>query len=179
MRTNADSPKSTEEAVLFGAQGIGLCRTEHMFFEGDRIIPFRKLILVAEDVKRIREKLEASSGEDESLKNALKKPLETYDQALSELLPLQKQDFAGIFRALDGRPCNIRLLDPPLHEFLPQEEEGQREMAEVMGLSLETVKQKVESLHEFNPMMGHRGCRLGLTYPEIADMQVRAIWRPP
>lgn len=175
VRTNADSPKSTEEAVLFGAQGIGLCRTEHMFFEGDRIIPFRKLILVAEDVKRIREKLEASSGEDESLKNALKKPLETYDQALSELLPLQKQDFAGIFRALDGRPCNIRLLDPPLHEFLPQEEEGQREMAEVMGLSLETVKQKVESLHEFNPMMGHRGCRLGLTYPEIADMQVRAI----
>ena len=175
IRTNADSPRDTEMAVLFGAQGIGLCRTEHMFFEGDRIIPFRKLILVADDVKKIKEKLEAGTGDPEALKKELAGPEKAYNEALSELLPLQKNDFAGIFRALDGRPCNIRLLDPPLHEFLPQDEEGQREMAEYMGVSLETVKNKVESLHEFNPMMGHRGCRLGLTYPEIADMQVRAI----
>ncbi len=175
IRTNADSPRDTEMAVLFGAQGIGLCRTEHMFFEGDRIIPFRKLILVADDVKRIKEKLDAGTGDPEALKNELTGPETAYNEALSELLPLQKKDFSGIFRALDGRPCNIRLLDPPLHEFLPQDEDGQREMAEYMGVSLETVKNKVESLHEFNPMMGHRGCRLGLTYPEITDMQVRAI----
>ncbi len=175
IRTNADTPRDTEMAVLFGAQGIGLCRTEHMFFEGERIIPFRKLILVADDVKRTREKIQAGAGDMETLKKELAGPEKTYNEALSELLPLQKQDFKGIFRALDGRPCNVRLLDPPLHEFLPQDEEGQREMAEVMEVSLETVRSKVESLHEFNPMMGHRGCRLGLTYPEVTDMQVRAI----
>jgi len=175
IRTNADTPRDTEMAVLFGAQGIGLCRTEHMFFEGERIIPFRKLILVADDVKRTREKIQAGAGDIEALKKELAGPEKTYNEALSELLPLQKQDFKGIFRVLDGRPCNVRLLDPPLHEFLPQDEEGQKEMAEVMEVSLETVKSKVESLHEFNPMMGHRGCRLGLTYPEVTDMQVRAI----
>ena len=175
IRTNADTPRDTEMAVLFGAQGIGLCRTEHMFFEGDRIIPFRKLILVADDVKRIKEKLEAGLGDAEVLRKELEGPEAAYNEALEELLPLQKKDFLEIFRVLDGRPCNIRLLDPPLHEFLPQDEEGQLEMAKYMGVSLETVKNKVESLHEFNPMMGHRGCRLGLTYPEIANMQVRAI----
>lgn len=175
VRTNADTPRDTEMAVLFGAQGIGLCRTEHMFFEGDRIVPFRKMILVADDVKRIQEKIKISAGDTEALEADLRIPLATYNEAVSELLPLQRTDFEGIFRALDGRPCNIRLLDPPLHEFLPQDDEGQKEMAEVMGVTAETVALKVESLHEFNPMMGHRGCRLGLIYPEVADMQVRAI----
>lgn len=175
VRTNADTPRDTEMAVLFGAQGIGLCRTEHMFFEGDRIVPFRKMILVADDVKRIQEKIKTSAGDTKALEADLRIPLATYNEAVSELLPLQRTDFEGIFRALDGRPCNIRLLDPPLHEFLPQDDEGQKEMAEVMGVTAETVALKVESLHEFNPMMGHRGCRLGLIYPEVADMQVRAI----
>jgi len=175
VRTNADTPKDTEMAVLFGAEGIGLCRTEHMFFEGERIISFRKMILVAEKVKRLRERIEAGNGDVESLERELEAPLSTYNQALEELLPLQRQDFEGIFRALDGRPCTVRLLDPPLHEFLPKEEDGQREMAEVMGISPEQVRQTVESLEEFNPMMGHRGCRLGLIYPEVSDMQVRAI----
>jgi pyruvate,orthophosphate dikinase len=175
VRTNADSPRDTRMAILFGAEGIGLCRTEHMFFEGDRIIPFRKLILVADDVKRIREKIESGFGDADVLKRELEGPLASYNQAIAELLPLQSGDFEGIFRALDGRPCNIRLLDPPLHEFLPQEADGQKEMADVMGVDVETIAKKVESLHEFNPMMGHRGCRLGLTYPEVADMQVRAI----
>jgi len=175
VRTNADTPKDTEMAVLFGAEGIGLCRTEHMFFEGERIISFRKMILVAEKVKRLRERIEAGNGDVESLKRELDAPLSTYNQALEELLPLQRKDFEGIFRALDGRPCTVRLLDPPLHEFLPKEEEGQREMAEVMGISPDQVRQTVESLEEFNPMMGHRGCRLGLIYPEVSDMQVRAI----
>ncbi|MGM0628395.1 MAG: pyruvate, phosphate dikinase, partial [Candidatus Fermentibacterota bacterium] len=117
VRTNADTPKDTEMAVLFGAEGIGLCRTEHMFFEGERIISFRKMILVAEKVKRLRERIEAGNGDVESLKGELKAPLSTYNQALEELLPLQRKDFEGIFRALDGRPCTVRLLDPPLHEF--------------------------------------------------------------
>ena len=175
VRTNADTPHDTEMAVLFGAQGIGLCRTEHMFFQGDRIIPFRKLILVADDVKRIQEKIESGLGDAHALKEELQAPLARYNEAIAELLPLQRSDFEGIFRALDGRPCNIRLLDPPLHEFLPQDDDGQKEMAEVLGVTAETVALKVESLHEFNPMMGHRGCRLGLIYPEVADMQVRAI----
>ncbi|MCD4708473.1 MAG: pyruvate, phosphate dikinase [Candidatus Sabulitectum sp.] len=175
VRTNADTPRDTEMAVLFGAQGIGLCRTEHMFFEGDRIIPFRKMILVADDVKRLEEKINSGAGDTEALKTELEVPLASYNEAIGELLPLQRSDFEGIFRALEGRPCNIRLLDPPLHEFLPQDDEGQKEMAEVMGVTAETVALKVESLHEFNPMMGHRGCRLGLIYPEVADMQVRAI----
>ncbi|MCK5842533.1 MAG: pyruvate, phosphate dikinase, partial [Candidatus Sabulitectum sp.] len=175
VRTNADSPRDTEMAVLFGAQGIGLCRTEHMFFEGDRIIPFRKLILVADDVKKIQEKIESGTGDVTALKAELQAPLAGYNEAISELLPLQRGDFEGIFRTLNGRPCNIRLLDPPLHEFLPHDSDGHAEMAEVMGVSAETVALKVESLHEFNPMMGHRGCRLGLIYPEVADMQVRAI----
>jgi pyruvate,orthophosphate dikinase len=177
VRTNADTPEDTEMAVLFGAQGIGLCRTEHMFFQGDRIIPFRKLILVADDVKRIRDKIDsaAETADVEALEKELEAPLAGYNQALAELLPLQRSDFEGIFRVLNGRPCNIRLLDPPLHEFLPHDEEGQSEMAEVMSVDAEAIAMKVEALHEFNPMMGHRGCRLGLIYPEVADMQVRAI----
>ncbi len=141
VRTNADTPHDTDVAVKFGAEGIGLTRTEHMFFEGDRIVAMRQMIL-AEDT--------------EARKKALKK-----------LLPLQRKDFVGIFKALKGRPATIRFLDPPLHEFVPHDEAGQKQMA--------NVKDKVESLHEFNPMLGHRGCRLGVTYPEITAMQARAV----
>ncbi len=174
VRTNADTPRDTEMAVLFGAQGIGLCRTEHMFFDGDRIISFRKLILVAEEVKKLRELVEADPS-DADARRRLETPLATYLEAIAELLPLQRGDFEGIFKALDGRPCNIRLLDPPLHEFLPHDHEGQAEMARVMGVPVEKITQVVETLHEFNPMLGHRGIRLGLTYPEVSEMQVRAI----
>jgi len=149
VRTNADTPHDAAVARAFGAEGIGLCRTEHMFFEGDRIIAVREMILATDAEGR--------------------------KKALAKLLPMQRDDFEGIFNAMDGLPVNIRLLDPPLHEFLPQDEPGQREMAEVLGVDLGTVERRVAQLHEFNPMMGHRGCRLGITFPEIIRMQVRAI----
>ncbi len=150
IRTNADSPKDATVAKEFGAQGIGLCRTEHMFFEGERVKFMREMIL---------------SDDEEGRR-----------KALAKLLDYQTNDFYGIFKAMDGYPVTIRTLDPPLHEFVPHEEETQKEMAEEMGLSLETVKAKVNSLHEFNPMLGHRGCRLGITYPEITEMQAEAIF---
>ena len=176
VRTNADTPFDTRAAVRFGAEGIGLCRTEHMFFEGKRIIAFRRLILVAETVKTLRAKLALAEGnEKKDLEKALKAPLKQYRQALRELLPLQRKDFVGIFRALKGRPCTVRLLDPPLHEFLPHDTAGQKEMARLMNVKPIDVKHLVDSLHEFNPMLGHRGCRLGLTYPEVTEMQARAI----
>ena len=150
VRTNADSPKDADVARKFGAQGIGLCRTEHMFFEGDRIKHMREMILSEDEAGR---------------RNALKK-----------LLEFQKDDFYGILKAMEGYPVTIRTLDPPLHEFIPHEEKNQQEMADEMGISVETVKAKVESLHEFNPMLGHRGCRLGITYPEITEMQAQAIF---
>jgi pyruvate,orthophosphate dikinase len=149
VRTNGDTPNDAEVARRFGAEGIGLCRTEHMFFEGDRIIAVREMILANDTAGR--------------------------EKALSKLLPMQRGDFEGIFEAMKGFPVTIRLLDPPLHEFLPQEAANQQEMADVMKVPVEVVKQKVEALHEFNPMLGHRGCRLGITYPEIYAMQVRAI----
>ena len=149
VRTNADTPHDTEVAVRFGAEGIGLTRTEHMFFEGDRIVAMREMILAADNEGRQR--------------------------ALAKLLPLQREDFAGIFKALEGRPATIRFLDPPLHEFVPHDEAGQKQMANVMGVDLQVIADKVASLHEFNPMLGHRGCRLGITYPEITAMQARAI----
>jgi len=179
VRTNADTPHDTTVAVKFGAEGIGLTRTEHMFFEGDRIVSFRRLILVAETVKRLKDDCGCAGLKE--LKKAVagnKQALEAisqYQQGLRELLPLQRRDFEGIFRALKGRPCTIRLLDPPLHEFLPQDAAGQKEMAGVMGVKVSRIKYLVESLHEFNPMLGHRGCRLGITYPEVTEMQVRAI----
>ncbi len=150
VRTNADSPKDSRVALDFGAEGIGLCRTEHMFFEGDRIKAVREMIL-ADD-------------------------LQGREHALAKLLPYQRDDFYGIFKAMAGKPVTIRLLDPPLHEFLPHEEANQQEMADEMGVSAEVVKAKVDSLHEFNPMLGHRGCRLGLIYPEISAMQARSIF---
>jgi len=149
VRTNGDTPHDAEVARRFGAEGIGLCRTEHMFFEGDRIIAVREMILASDKAGR--------------------------EAALAKLLPMQRGDFEGIFEAMKGFPVTIRLLDPPLHEFLPQEAANQQEMADVMKVPVEVVKQKVEALHEFNPMLGHRGCRLGITYPEIYAMQVRAI----
>ncbi len=148
VRTNADSPEDSAAAIKFGAEGIGLCRTEHMFF-GDRIWAMREMIM-ADD-------------------------LDGRKKALQKLLPMQRQDFYGIFKVMGERPVTIRLLDPPLNEFVPQEPDTQKEMAEHLGISVEAVKQKVKSLHEFNPMLGHRGCRLGITYPEITEMQARAI----
>jgi pyruvate,orthophosphate dikinase len=150
VRTNADTPHDASVARNFGAHGIGLCRTEHMFFEGDRIKAVREMILADN--------------------------LEGRKRALTKLLPMQREDFYGILKAMEGYGVTIRLLDPPLHEFVPHEEESQREMAYELGISPEAVKTKVDSLHEFNPMLGHRGCRLGITYPEITEMQTRAIF---
>lgn len=177
VRTNADTPKDTKVAVELGAEGIGLCRTEHMFFEGERIVSFRKMILVAPEVKSLRDSLEAEDDEKEKekIKQQLKEPLDQYLKALRELLPLQRKDFEGIFKALGGRPCTIRLLDPPLHEFLPHDAAGQKSLAKALGIKATQVKRTVESLHEMNPMLGHRGCRLGISYPEITQMQIRAI----
>ncbi|MGI6241843.1 MAG: pyruvate, phosphate dikinase [Candidatus Omnitrophota bacterium] len=149
VRTNGDTPLDATVARKFGAEGIGLCRTEHMFFEGDRIIAVREMILADDTAGR--------------------------EKALAKLLPMQRGDFEGIFEAMKGLPVTIRLLDPPLHEFLPQEEENQKAMAQVMNVPVDVIKNKVNALHEFNPMLGHRGCRLGITYPEIYAMQVRAI----
>ena len=183
VRTNADTPHDTAVAVKFGAEGIGLCRTEHMFFEGDRIVSFRRLILVAESVKKLKEQHGVETLEDlertcrkcgKSCASAMT-AIKQYKQALAELLPLQRKDFTGIFRALKGRPCTVRLLDPPLHEFLPHDSAGQKEMAKIMKVKPARIKQLVDSLHEFNPMLGHRGCRLGITYPEVTEMQTRAI----
>jgi pyruvate,orthophosphate dikinase len=179
VRTNADTPHDAAVAVKFGAEGIGLCRTAHLFFEGHRIVSFRRLILVAETVKDLREThgivdlnaLQKACGKNAKAVDAIKQ----YKQALRELLPLQRKDFTGIFKALKGRPCTVRLLDPPLHEFLPQDAAGQKEMAETMGVKPIDIKRLVESLHEFNPMLGHRGCRLGITYPDVTEMQTRAI----
>ena len=150
IRTNADQPDQSANAVAFGAEGIGLCRTEHMFFGEGKIGPMREMILAD--------------------------TLEQRKAALAKLLPLQRKDFAGIFEVMKGKPVTIRTIDPPLHEFLPHEEKPQRELAAQMGLPYEKVKQRVESLHEFNPMLGFRGCRLGVVFPEISEMQARAIF---
>jgi pyruvate,orthophosphate dikinase len=149
VRANADTPEEAKVAREFGATGIGLCRTEHMFFEGQRIIPMREMILADDEAGRRK--------------------------ALAKLLPIQRADFEGLFREMSGLPVTIRLLDPPLHEFVPHDEAGQRVMAADMKVSLGKIRMRVEELHEFNPMMGHRGCRLGITYPEITEMQARAI----
>jgi pyruvate,orthophosphate dikinase len=149
VRTNADTPHDATVAGNFGAKGIGLCRTEHMFFEEDKIVPMREMILAKDEEGRRK--------------------------ALGKLLPLQKKDFEGIFRAMDGYAVTIRLLDPPLHEFVPHDEKGQMEMAKVMGISYKDIHDRVEGLMEANPMLGLRGCRLGNLYPEITEMQTRAI----
>lgn len=152
VRTNADTPHDAQVARKFGAEGIGLCRTEHMFFDPMRIKHMREMIL----------------AESEEARRA----------ALAKLLPYQREDFKGLFLALEGLPVTIRLLDPPLHEFLPTKEPEQREIAKELGISLEAVQARVHQLHEANPMLGLRGCRLGLTYPEITEMQAQAILKP-
>ncbi|MBU1703998.1 MAG: pyruvate, phosphate dikinase, partial [Nanoarchaeota archaeon] len=151
VKTNADTPHDAEVAKKFGAQGIGLCRTEHMFFEGDRIKAVREMIL-AEN-------------------------LEGRKKALDKLLPMQQQDFEGLFKVMDGLPVIIRLLDPPLHEFLPKEEKDIVDVAAQVGVSAAKLKDKISALHEFNPMLGFRGCRLGVRYPEINEMQAKAIFK--
>jgi pyruvate,orthophosphate dikinase len=149
VRTNADQPDQARNAIAFGAEGIGLCRTEHMFFGGDRITAVRKMI-VSDTVEERK-------------------------TALAELLPLQREDFEGIFEAMKGYPVTIRTLDPPLHEFLPHSEKEIAELARELGIDESKLKAKIESLHEFNPMLGFRGCRLGVIFPEITEMQARAI----
>ena len=149
VRTNADQPDQSRDALAFGAEGIGLCRTEHMFFEGERIMTVREMILADDAAAR--------------------------EAALAKLLPMQRDDFAGIFRVMGERPVTVRTLDPPLHEFLPHDDVDTRETAAALGISEDIVKAKVDDLHESNPMLGHRGCRLGIAYPEITAMQVRAI----
>jgi len=150
VRTNADTPEQTENAIAFGATGIGLTRTEHMFFEGDRIDAMREMILAdTVDARKL---------------------------ALGKLLPYQRDDFTGIFKALKGFPATIRFLDPPLHEFVPHEPKAQEALAKKLGVSVEKIAKRVEQLHEFNPMLGHRGCRLGIAYPEITEKQARAVF---
>jgi len=177
VRTNADTPEDSKRARDFGAKGIGLCRTEHMFFEGDRIWPVRSMILAADDYDLMLEKLDAAQTTKE--RKAIEKeyaPIKKqFESALAKLLPYQRRDFEGIFKAMAGLPVTIRLLDPPLHEFLPQEKANQAEMARRLGVTPAEVKKKVDQLHEFNPMLGHRGCRLAVTYPGIYRMQARAI----
>ena len=149
VRTNADTPKDAKQALKFGAEGIGLCRTEHMFFEETRIFNFRRMIA--------------------------SKTVEQREEALEKILPYQREDFIGLFKAMQGNPVTIRFLDPPLHEFLPHTDEEIKPLAESLGMTFEELKNRIESLKEFNPMMGHRGCRLAITYPEIARMQTRAV----
>ncbi|NDV60914.1 pyruvate, phosphate dikinase [Puniceicoccales bacterium CK1056] len=150
VRTNADTPEMAVSAIAFGAEGIGLCRTEHMFFEGDRIDYMRQMIL---------------AGDEKERRSALKK-----------LLPFQRKDFSGLFKAMKGLPVTIRLLDPPLHEFLPHDDTTRHQLATKLGVSRETINERMKALHEENPMLGHRGCRLGVSYPEITEMQARAIF---
>ncbi len=190
VRANADTPEDAENALRFEAEGIGLTRTEHMFFGEGRIEHVRQMILAAPDVRLLRrriagleadldrvsgERAEALQKEIAELKEQLAEPLALYQGALDTIEPMQRGDFEGIFRVMAGKPVTIRLIDPPLHEFLPQEEPSQRQMAEQMGIPIEKIQDMVELLHETNPMLGHRGCRLGITYPEITQMQVRAI----
>ncbi|MHC4573071.1 MAG: pyruvate, phosphate dikinase [Planctomycetota bacterium] len=177
VRTNADTPEDAKRARAFGAQGIGLCRTEHMFFEGDRIWPVRQMILAADDYALMLAEMEAADSK--KAKKAIEKKYSAakkqFEGALKKLLPVQRSDFEGILKAMAGLPVTIRLLDPPLHEFLPQGKENQAEMARRLGVKPAVVQKKVEQLHEFNPMLGHRGCRLAVTYPAIYRMQARAI----
>jgi len=177
IRTNADTPEDSKRARQFGAEGIGLCRTEHMFFEGERIWPVRQMILAADDYAKMLDELDTVETDKEK-KRIVKEHAESkkqFEGALKKLLPYQRKDFEGIFKAMAGLPVTIRLLDPPLHEFLPHDKRAQEETARWLGVKPAVVKFMVEQLHEFNPMLGHRGCRLAVTYPAIYRMQARAI----
>lgn len=180
VHTNADTPHDAQIARSFGAEGIGLCRTEHMFFNADRIKSVRQLILVAEDVKQLQAQINEAEKMGKNnlvseLQDAYREPKRLYDEALDNLFPMQMEDFIGIFKAMDGYPVTVRLLDPPLHEFIPHEDSQLQELSNDMGVPFDKLRAIRDSLHEFNPMLGHRGCRLGITYPEIYDMQARAI----
>jgi len=191
VRANADTPRDATVAREFGAQGIGLCRTEHMFFEGDRIDSVRQMILSSGEYKALEVQLNAAKAELEKaskdkkaevkkrlkeVEKKIKRPSELYHGALASLLELQREDFAGIFRAMDGYPVTIRTLDPPLHEFVPHDDNTLKELAKKIKMNFKEAKARVAQLHEFNPMLGHRGCRLGIVYPEITEMQARAIF---
>ena len=192
VRTNADTPNDASVARQFGAEGIGLCRTEHMFFEGNRIDYMRQMILGSLDYKRLEKefaqidadlakaaapKRRKELGEmKKKLKKQMDEPKRLYRGGLAELLKLQRKDFEGIFKVMDGLPVTIRTLDPPLHEFLPHDEEGTRKLARKLKTNAKHLWDRVQSLHEANPMLGHRGCRLGVVFPEITEMQARAIF---
>jgi len=192
VRANADTPGDASVARSFGAEGIGLCRTEHMFFEGDRIDQVRQVILGSSDYKRLERDIasledelkrplsqrrrHAVSKEISDLKKEIGEPKKLYKGGLTKLLKLQRKDFEGIFRAMDGLPVTIRTLDPPLHEFLPGDEEGTKKLARKLGAKPKKLWERVQAMHEANPMLGHRGCRLGVVFPEITEMQVRAIF---
>jgi pyruvate,orthophosphate dikinase len=190
VRANADTPHDSEVARGFGAEGIGLCRTEHMFFEGDRIDSVRQMILSSSDFKSLEAQLlsaradaEKANGKSKDankrvkdLEKKIARPEELYRGALASLLELQREDFVGIFRAMNGYPVTIRTLDPPLHEFVPHDDKVLKELATKIKVPFKDAKAKFASLHEFNPMLGHRGCRLGIVYPEITEMQARAIF---
>ncbi len=192
VRTNADTPNDAAVARRFGAEGIGLCRTEHMFFAGDRIDYVRQMILGSLDYKRLEKEMAAVGAElkkgvppkrrkelndaRKKLRKEMDEPKRLYLGGLAELLKLQRKDFEGIFKAMDGLPVTIRTLDPPLHEFLPHEEEGTKKLARKLKANAKRLWDRVQSLHEANPMLGHRGCRLGVVFPEITEMQARAIF---
>jgi pyruvate,orthophosphate dikinase len=190
VRANADTPDDAAAARKFGAEGIGLCRTEHMFFEEGRIDHVRKMILAAPDVQQYRQQKEILEDEIETAQESqmedlnaqleeveanLAEVMPNYREALDALLPMQREDFIGIFKAMDGLPVTVRLLDPPLHEFLPHEENEKQRIADQFDISVEEINRLVRKLTEFNPMLGHRGCRMGISYPEVPTMQARAI----
>jgi len=193
VRANADSPADAAVARRFGAEGIGLCRTEHMFFSGDRIDRVRAMILGSLEYKRLERELKAVTAEwnreisrekrkklqeiRTRLQKAIREPGRMYQGGLQQLLKLQRRDFEGIFRAMNGLPVTIRTLDPPLHEFLPHSEADTRKLARKLNVSARKLWDTVQSLREANPMLGHRGCRLGVVFPEITEMQARAIFQ--
>jgi pyruvate,orthophosphate dikinase len=178
IRTNADQPDQAQNAMSFGATGIGLCRTEHMFFGGDRIDSVREMILFADDYAKCKGEIEDAMEDAEKIGKIKAKYAEAishFTQALEKLLPMQQKDFEGLFEVMEGHPVTIRFLDPPLHEFLPVTDEQKSDLAKKLGVSFEKINALGGSLHESNPMLGHRGCRLGLVYPEITEMQSRAV----
>jgi pyruvate,orthophosphate dikinase len=177
IRTNADQPDQAINAVAFGAEGVGLCRTEHMFFEGDRIDHVRELIIFAAEYAEYKDKASAPGADADKLKNEYSVAIEHFTGALAKLLPIQQKDFEGLFEAMADKPVTVRYLDPPLHEFLPQSKDQIDGLAKKLGVNFDRVANTIHGLHESNPMLGHRGCRLGIVYPEISEMQSRAIFR--
>ncbi len=180
IRTNADQPDQAENAIAFGAEGIGLCRTEHMFFGGDRIDSVREMILFAEDYAKFKAESAEAKGDEAKLahlKNEHSDAIEHFTSALAKLQPMQQKDFEELFAAMGDRPVTIRFLDPPLHEFLPATQDQKKDLANKLGVSYERIDALGHALHESNPMLGHRGCRLGIVYSEISEMQARAVFR--